>query len=54
MSSLLSRRSSVAAGPAEARPGRREELKVLREVYGCGSKPKVPFWGWLPSQGSLF
>ena len=22
--------------------------------YGCGSKPKVPFWGWLPSQGSLF
>ena len=22
--------------------------------YGCGSKPNVPFWGWLPSQGSLF
>ena len=21
--------------------------------HGSGSKPKVPFWGWLPSQGSL-
>ena len=23
-------------------------------TFGCGSKPKVTFWGWLPSQGNLF
>ena len=23
-------------------------------TYGCESKPKVPFWGWLPPHYSLF
>ena len=32
----------------------RWEVTVIGWVCGYGSKPKVPFWEWLLSQGSLF